>query len=679
MKNLHRLAFIIICLFAWQVSLSQNAFYEAQFLATLDKEELKTMVEDGDDIKKQLVSFNDSEKKEIENIINFLDTPFKEDLKAINFNIVKQVIKKYNQYVVDRKELSMTPFGQRSHFTAAAGAGFALSLIPNLLSGNTSLSDTTQSNIIDGLTKYYAEEFKKAQTITYMKAFESTAGKIGELQILFPESYKKLQKADPSKFPDLGNEYKKIFNEDLKNAWPHLLEYVKNYPENALPDGKLTLLKAKNLTTIREHNAYFPVVLSTEIITRVIDNQHPVDILNYIDNKYYLEDKLDNDSIKYKITKALHGINLIQTNLRDTSKVLEGRFNNVWISSEKLRQLNTDDEIILFFGLLYQQDKEFVKFLLGKAGIDTTNLGSQVQKLKVFKTKNIDPLVNYLKTVQEAGKSFDASNEHEVLIKYIEANMALCTSFSLIYGEDKLEKYFDTSKNLIHIYGSIKKSDYSNTTYYILSILNDFLGDDASYQNVIFKIDEYGGFMSEIINAENSDEVKETITKFAAPPSSFILKRTYRHTFSITGQPGYFASYEKLKGQDDWKLVSGITLPMGFEYSFKPKKDISRTRGSIGFFVQLIDLGAVLNFRVDDSTSELPDQVTFKQIFSPGGSINYGFKNSPLTVAVGYQYTPELRKITLDNGNEEFANGDRWFLRLAWDIPLINIAKSKSR
>ena len=31
------------------------------------------------------------------------------------------------------------------------------------------------------------------------------------------------------------------------------------------------------------------------------------------------------------------------------------------------------------------------------------------------------------------------------------------------------------------------------------------------------------------------------------------------------------------------------------------------------------------------------------------------------------------------NGSEKFAKGDRWFLRLAWDIPLINIAKSKTR
>jgi hypothetical protein len=99
---------------------------------------------------------------------------------------------------------------------------------------------------------------------------------------------------------------------------------------------------------------------------------------------------------------------------------------------------------------------------------------------------------------------------------------------------------------------------------------------------------------------------------------------------------------------------------------------------SVGIFAQIVDLGAVLNFRIGDSTSTLPDKIEFKQIFSPGISINYGFNNSPLNIGVGYQYSPELRKIS-KNGNEIYPNGNRLFLRLAWDIPLLNIAKSKTK
>ena len=213
MKHLYRRSLFSICLLVSQIAFSQNAFYEAQFLYKLDGDELKTMVNDGDDIKKQLISFTNKEKNEINNVINFLTDPFSDKLKTIDFNIVSQAIGKYNQYILDRKELEKKLVGsplaaRRSFMPNLAGGGFALSLIPNLLSGKTSISDSAQSTIIDGLTKYYAEEYKKAKTITYLKAFEATAGKIGELQILFPESYQKLKNADPSKFPDLGNEAK---------------------------------------------------------------------------------------------------------------------------------------------------------------------------------------------------------------------------------------------------------------------------------------------------------------------------------------------------------------------------------------------------------------------------------------------------------------------------------------
>ena len=231
----------------------------------------------------------------------------------------------------------------------------------------------------------------------------------------------------------------------------------------------------------------------------------------------------------------------------------------------------------------------------------------------------------------------------------------------------------------MNIYDNARKKDYNNTIYYTIGILNELLATNNSYLEVINTIENYGSFMTNVINSKNSDEVKEIIKKHAAPPTSFILKREYQRTLSITGQPGYFISTEKLDGsKQKFGFVSGITLPIGFEATFKTKHG-KENSGSIGIFAQVIDLGAVLNFRVSDSTSTLPDKIEFAQIFSPGGSITYGFKNSPLTIGLGYQYTPQLRKITLDNGNEIYPNGHRIFLRMAWDIPFINIVKSKSK
>src|SRR3546814_13328882 len=95
----------------------------------------------------------------------------------------------------------MDPLYEAEFGTGIAAAGFALSAIPNLISGQLSLSDTSQSAIIAGITKYYAEEFRKAQTITYMKSLAARAGKIGEIRILFPATYQMLKNADPSRVP----------------------------------------------------------------------------------------------------------------------------------------------------------------------------------------------------------------------------------------------------------------------------------------------------------------------------------------------------------------------------------------------------------------------------------------------------------------------------------------------
>jgi hypothetical protein len=79
---------------------------------------------------------------------------------------------------------------------------------------------------------------------------------------------------------------------------------------------------------------------------------------------------------------------------------------------------------------------------------------------------------------------------------------------------------------------------------------------------------------------------------------------------------------------------------------------------------------------LNDSKNELPQQLTFKQIFSPGIFVNFAFRNTPLTLGAGIQYIPELRKVTVDN-IETSSNSLRGMLRLSWDIPLVKIGSKK--
>ena len=695
-----KLTLLILLSFSLSYSFSQNAYYDAQYLSSVSVAELNNILSASDKnnpdfnppkIAKQTpppISLSEHETIVLKDYILFLQNPFDPQISNLDLRALKTSIDKYNKYVEANRIFST------SHF--APGLGAALSIIPSILGGNFSLSPEQQTKIIDGLTKYYAEEFRKAQLLSYIQTLESTIGKIGELQILFPKTYDKLRVADPTRFPELGDEYKAIFNEDLKLVIEHLINHIDTYsePSGSDKDKTFKLLNATNVSAIKSHDYYECFRIAADVGSKLCNNYHPVDLLNHLDNKYYYDptyyDQVNSaslalsnpDKMYKKLLRVLHGLNIVQKNILDTTKSKDNQFANVWLNLQDLKKLDTKDEWLFFAGLIYQQDREFFdRYFFKATGKNlATVTASDIANLKT----RMDAILAVLVEIQDFRSNLKEENLKDNFAAYMELvlkSMQSANNFfdgSLNIPKADFGRYIKLADYTIKIYDNARKKDYNNTIYYAVEILGEFLGEEATYLDVVSTIDHYGNFMTDVINAKNSDETKEVIKKFAAPPASFVLKREYQRTFSITGQPGYFISMEKLDGKDQkFKFVSGITLPLGLEFTFKNKNG-NENSASWGVFAQLIDLGAILNFRVDDETSTLPDLVEFKQIFSPGVSFNYGFKNSPVTIGLGYQYTPELRKVT-ESGNEIYLNGHRVFLRLAWDIPLINIARSKTK
>lgn len=665
----------------------QNAFHEAKFLGTISKVDLENISKFAE-LEKPAFNLSKQEIESVKNYKLFIENPFNDTISQLNINLLSSAISKYNKHIEFQRQAVLLV--NTSEYLDSSGIISALSLVPNILGGNFSLSQEQQTNIIDGLSKYYAEEFRKAQLLTYMQTMEKTIGKVGELQILFPQTYSKLKSTDPSRFPEFGNEYKSIFNEDLKMIITNLINHIDNQTDTnkIIEDSKLKWLNSKNVSTIKSNEFYDCFKITADASSKLINNYHPVDLFNYIDNTYYDSNILTKNKLEKSdyIKLTFHGINLIQRNILDTTKTNTSQFANVWLSLQDLKRMNTKDEWLFFSGLVYQQDGEFFdKYIFTATGKNVSDITDE--NIKTFKARinlilaSLVEIQNFRNNLNEESLKENFSEYMKLILKSLESASNFSTESFQIAPHD-LKKYLEISDYTIKIYDNARKKDYSNTIYYAAEILNQLLGSNPTYNEVLTSIDQYGSFMIDVINSKDSDEVKELIKKHAAPPTSFVLKRQYNRTFSITGQPGYFVSIEKLKGQNqEYKFVSGITLPIGFEFTQKikwGKDNVVKERGSIGIFAQIIDLGAVLNFRVGDSTSTLPDQINFGQIFSPGGSINYGFKNSPVTLGLGYQYSPQLRQIT-DNGNDLFPNGHRIFFRLAWDIPLVNIARSKSK
>ena len=375
-------------------AISQNAFYDALFVARLDTASLNIVSRSG------VVTV--AEKLELNHLIDFMNDPFG-DVEPLDMQLIKTAIAKYNQSSSPGVRFDLLSLQLKLDQQEAN----PLAVLPGLLLGKSSLSDSTQSNIIDGIAKYYAEEFRKAQTITYMKAFERTADKIGELRILFPDTYEKLLRADPSRFPDLGSEYKRIFYEDLKNAWPHVMSYIKNYPDDTIADSKLSLFKANIVSKIKQHGYYYPVVVSSELLSRIIQNQHPVEILNYLASQN-IPSGVPITEVNEAINQTIKSLNLLQNNLRDTIQSTTNQIKGAWVSLEQLRELNTQRECEYFFGLLYQQDSTLVKAWMA----DITDVSKQVE----FIQSKIYPMLERLESLDNLRKAVSKEDAEQAVL-----------------------------------------------------------------------------------------------------------------------------------------------------------------------------------------------------------------------------------------------------------------------
>jgi len=201
---------------------------------------------------------------------------------------------------------------------------------------------------------------------------------------------------------------------------------------------------------------------------------------------------------------------------------------------------------------------------------------------------------------------------------------------------------------------------------------------------------KYGGFMASVATAKNSNEVESAIESFALPVGSSRIKRVSDFNVSLNAYVGLFVGYEKIRGVDGsgFKLNTyGITAPIGVSAScghhilfFK-----SGHEWSTSLFLSLIDLGAVTAFRVKDTiTSQVPT-IQLKDIFSPGMFLSLGIPKTPLSINLGAQMGPNLRKVNVtDPGNtnphNDFENRIYWrySISVCVDIPVFNFyTKSK--
>jgi hypothetical protein len=201
---------------------------------------------------------------------------------------------------------------------------------------------------------------------------------------------------------------------------------------------------------------------------------------------------------------------------------------------------------------------------------------------------------------------------------------------------------------------------------------------------IIEALYKYGSFMAAVVQAKNSDDVAEAIEAAALPTGSARIKRESRFNVALNAYCGIYAGWEEIKGLDlpfcpeksdrRWNSY-GISAPIGISVSGR----LGKKHGtSVSLFASLVDIGALAAFRfVNDSTETVPN-IELKDIVSPGIFLSIGIPRSPISINVGYQAGPLLRKVSAD-ANTYKESYSRISISICVDLPLLNFYTSPRR
>lgn len=174
-------------------------------------------------------------------------------------------------------------------------------------------------------------------------------------------------------------------------------------------------------------------------------------------------------------------------------------------------------------------------------------------------------------------------------------------------------------------------------------------------------------FAANVASAKSSDEVKTAIEAAAAPVGSYREKGGGWY-FTVNAYVGGAIGQEVVGGESSSAV--GVFAPIGVEGGVGTKFI------RLGLFASLVDLGAVVSYRLDEDRTEDNEEIEqqanigLAQIFSPGIYLTVGFPSAlPLSLGAGVARTPELRSLKMGEAETE-ASALRFQAFLALDLTL---------
>ncbi|MBN1632691.1 MAG: hypothetical protein JW917_00825 [Ignavibacteria bacterium] len=211
---------------------------------------------------------------------------------------------------------------------------------------------------------------------------------------------------------------------------------------------------------------------------------------------------------------------------------------------------------------------------------------------------------------------------------------------------------FAALMNSFYIYSELCKSDSTFGEYF-----NVFSGDYLKAISII----------ADLTSANTDEEMARILDNYVFSSFSTDMKKESDFNLILNSYAGLYYGEEADIVKDNWTRNRGLTAPIGLELSKGFKN-----WGNLSLFVPILDIGAIVDFELNNDSTETTTNFKIENIFSPGAYLIYGLPSIPVSFGGGFQFSPQLGKITLE-GAEIGPRKLRWNVFLAFDMPFLKI------
>lgn len=626
--------------------------------------------------------------------------------------------------------------------TPSSQSNFAATKVGSIL-GKVSGLDVT--NYADALAQFMVERAREELDVAFFQKFRNFLEKNPEVGILFPETSDFLANMLAHEYSQLLSGLRDAFHEDLRNLLnnlddvfllPKFQQVVNEFPEI------LVVIRSIQIVADLGENEH-PADIIRDF--RDMDEWNKVkrpevkNLHNFIKTTALVSDAVRFKAGDIELISLPEGLIrqsntlLTATTLSTTRIIKEWSDDRNWITARHFEMLFKDSLATqMFLGLVYQKAAtDDIKFTINGTEKKLTDVMAN-NKVSIFLFRSY--FLEFLRLAEQteeklaelkSKKKGNVEITPQEYFEYISAGIDVIEYgfkvANLVDNRFKGEEYITIMRTGNNLYRNIVEKNYGAAVTNALKIiewLTETITEGEGFENAKAKAlaaqlkllpadadakrkDEvkaavensfaafeglnklsrgalkYGVFMANVVDAKSPEDIKQAIRNSTLPVGSSSYKKYQQFTLSINSYLGAQLRLEqKNSPKRTWDQNFGIIAPIGLALNHGLGKG-----GSLSVFAPLLDVGAIAEFRLNDSGTQLTESIKLGNLFSPGTYLVYGFPgNIPLAFGIGGQHGPGLYKVNTSPTGTANSYGNpswRWNIFLTVDMPLFNLTPGK--